>query len=663
MLRKMLLASFVAGAVFCVVSSDALGHGGTYRGPGDVQGPPDPGGPSTGGGGGPTTGGGGSGGPTTGGGGPQTPGGGPGGPGGGPGPGGGKGGPSTGGGGGLGKKSQRGEGFESWQFWWEYNKDRFVNVRERLAEAGNTATGTSGFLIGQGSKVAASNSTRPTADEVNTKIVPLLKSVLTEDDMDIVDSAVLSLGRIVQKDAAASCINELKTALTSKYNSVQQSTILALGVLGSKDAVPVLIDILNDTPNGRSALKVNGSVQDLHRAFAALALGYIGSPDTIPVLKDAVTKNGVEKKTIRGMAIVALGLFHDGKEEIVSFLMDQLKDEKMDEDTAGQIPVSLARLSAESSLPTLLKLATGRKTNARIEESSIIALGSLAQPKDKEVVDALLEKIKDGQNDQARHFSIMALADIAERALKDEKADQEANKAFAAGITKSLFNELSKAKQKAHEPWAGIALAIIARNYGPDSRERVEIQTKLDEKFEEEKNPSYQPAYAIALGICNSQISKQKILALMDDTKERGLKGFCAIALGLLKANDAKETIRKYVADDADPKFRLQVATSLGLLGDVGATDLLVQQFQNAKTLNVISSLARAIGLIGDSKAVAPLISLVSDKRATGLARGFGCVALGLLAEKSDLPWNAQISMGINYRTQISSLKEVLDIL
>jgi HEAT repeat protein len=657
MLRKMLFASCVAGALFCVVPDDALGHGGTYRGPGDVQGPPDPGGPSTGGGGGGPPTGGGGGGPTTGGGGgPTTPGGAP--PGGAP-PGAGGKGPTTGGAAVGGKKGPRAEGFESWQFWWEYNKDRFINVRERLAE-GNTTSGTGGFLTGGGKKSSASSSSRPSADEVNARIVPLLKSVLGEDDMDIVDSAVLALGRIVNKDSAAICLEELKTALGSKYNSVQQSTILAMGVLGSKDAVPTLIEILNDTADGRKLLKVNGKIQDLQRSFAALALGYIGSPDTIPVLKDAFVKADVAEKSIRGSVLVGLGLFNEGKEEIITVMMDLLKDEKLDEDVAGQIPVALGRLGAESALPTLLKLATGRKTNLRVEESSILALAQLAQPKDKEVVAALFEKIKDGQNDQARHFSIMALADITERALK---VDFEGNRAFAAEITKELLKEMTKAKQKQHEPWSGLALSVIGRNYAPDARERLEIAAKLDEKFTEERNPSYQPAYAVALGILNATTAAANIQAKMLDTNELNLKGFCAIALGMMKHAEAKDSLRKFVLDDRDPKFRLQVATALGLMGDVQATDLLVEAFRSAKTLNVISSLARAIGLIGDGKAIDPLEKLVADKGATGLSRGFGCVALGLLAEKSDLPWNARVSIGINYRTQISALREVLDIL
>src|SRR5690606_14307459 len=128
---RLFLAASALGGMF-LFAGDLSGHGGSYRGPGDTVPPGEGAGPGTGGptGGGPTTPG--PGGPTTPGpgGGPQTPGSGPGAPGTG---GGGPRGPVTAGGGG-GKKNRPGEGFEQWQFWWENNKDRYLDLRTRLGE-------------------------------------------------------------------------------------------------------------------------------------------------------------------------------------------------------------------------------------------------------------------------------------------------------------------------------------------------------------------------------------------------------------------------------------------------------------------------------------------------------------------------------------------------
>lgn len=652
MFRKLVCASLVTGAVGLFAADDVLAHGGIYRGPGDGVG---------GGGGQPGTGSGGGdpGNPP----GPSTPGPGPGpstpGPLGGPtGPIG----PANGGKGvitGVGAKKNRssGEGFDAWQYWWEYNKDRFIDIRARLADS-TAISGSGGFLNGQGRTDRATHSTRPDADEVANKIVPLLRSMLAQDDADIVDSAVLSLGRIVDKDQASLCLADLKSALGNTHSSVRQSALLSLGVLGSKEAIPWLAEVLNDTSEGRRLAGLSQQVPQFERAFAAIALGFIGSVDSIPLLKDAITKNTNSERDIRALAVVALGMFEEGKEQISPFLTDLLKDSKLDENIAAQIPVSLARLGAEASIPQLQKLADGRKTPRRVVESAILALAELSSITNDDVTTMLKGIVKDHENDQARHFAILALAEITARSVTDE-----ANEKRVTSITKFLVSEMRDAKRKAHEPWAGIGLAILGAKVDPASRLWTELVGNLTDKFEGETNPSYRGAYAIALGIMKATMAGPAIQEVLVKTREAGLRGYCAVSLGMMRHVDAKQTIRDLVLDDSDPKLRLQAATALGLLGDIEASDLLLRSLKKASTAIVISSLARAVGLIGDRSAIADLSKIVLDENASGLARGFGCVALGLLAEKSELPWNAGISIGINYRTEVPALREILDIL
>ena len=57
------------------------------------------------------------------------------------------------------------------------------------------------------------------------------------------------------------------------------------------------------------------------------------------------------------------------------------------------------------------------------------------------------------------------------------------------------------------------------------------------------------------------------------------------------------------------------------------------------------------------------LIVHLDDGKANALARAFSAVALGIIGEKTDLPWNAVISENFNYRAKVDALSEVLDIL
>ncbi|MBI4879288.1 MAG: HEAT repeat domain-containing protein [Planctomycetes bacterium] len=657
-MKRLILAAAVFGGLLFLASRDATGHGGVYRGPGDTVPPSEGAGPGTGGPstGGPTTPG--PTGPSTPGGGrgPVTPGAGPVAPGGG---GSGPRGPVTGSGMG-GKKNKPAEGFEQWQFWWENNKDRYLDLRKRLGE-GAVQSGSAGFLTGMGRKETASLSRRPTSEEVNQQILPLLRGVLGEGDPDIVDSAVLAIGRTVRADSAALVLQDIKGVLTNKSPTPQQAAILALGVLGSKDAVPWLVEIMNDTPQGRQLLGKSNAVQALPRAFAAIALGYIGSAETIKALQECIDKNDNNEIDLRSSAILSLGLFQEGKEEIVQYLVGLLKDKGMDRTTRAQIPITLGRLGepAAVALTQLRNEVRAKTTDIRMQESCVIALGQLAKPEDMEVLDTLFGMIEESENEQARHFAFIALSQIGGRAAKDPDAHAE----LLDKLNRFLMKELTSPKVKTHQPWASLALALLGREYSETSQNRAQVTSKILEAFEASNNPQYKSSFAISLGLLNATASGETIYKELLYTNEADLKGYLAVSLGMMRYTQSLETLRNLVLDNKDEKMRLQMATALGLMADVEAVGTLVEGLEGADVLGVISSMAKALGLIGDKTAIASLERLIKDGKAPGLARAFACVAVGLIGEKTELPWNEPLSSNANYRTVVPSLYEILDIL
>jgi len=70
-----------------------------------------------------------------------------------------------------------------------------------------------------------------------------------------------------------------------------------------------------------------------------------------------------------------------------------------------------------------------------------------------------------------------------------------------------------------------------------------------------------------------------------------------------------------------------------------------------------------ALGQVGDTRAIEPLRALLENTKNKDLARAFAVVALGIIGEKTPLPWNAQISANCNYGASTVALFEVLDIL
>ncbi|MFO0981504.1 MAG: hypothetical protein U1E76_07075 [Planctomycetota bacterium] len=187
---------------------------------------------------------------------------------------------------------------------------------------------------------------------------------------------------------------------------------------------------------------------------------------------------------------------------------------------------------------------------------------------------------------------------------------------------------------------------------------------KVRRAFEDTNNPSYKGAMAIGLGLMNASDAAPALMAELQDSNDQPLKGYLAVALGMMRhglaANTLRETIRQ---KGIDWRYRLQLARALGLMNDLGAVPTLIDELINAKTLSESSSIAQALGLIGDRDAINPLKAVLGNKALNGKQRGFAAVALGLLAEKTELPWNTAISVGLNYRAKTAAVAEILDIL
>ena len=75
-------------------------------------------------------------------------------------------------------------------------------------------------------------------------------------------------------------------------------------------------------------------------------------------------------------------------------------------------------------------------------------------------------------------------------------------------------------------------------------------------------------------------------------------------------------------------------------MGDVDALPALIRYLESSETLAETASAAQAVGLVGDRSAVKPLLDILGNKSKQPLQRGFAEIALGILAEKSSLPWN-----------------------
>ena len=211
-------------------------HGGQYRGPGDIV-PPGggggtgrPSGPTTGGPTGPSTGRpagpstGGPAGPATGG--PSNPGGrGPGGP-------------ITGG-----RGRQMGLDLTQWSFWWEFNKDPFIRLRDAIHKNA-PQTGSDDFYLGSTRKNSQDNMAPTKEDKINI-LATLRRAMKSTNNKDIISSCMVAMAKVGMDHPEFKLKDVFKPYLKSKNQEVRETAALALGIAAQteSDELDILIQL------------------------------------------------------------------------------------------------------------------------------------------------------------------------------------------------------------------------------------------------------------------------------------------------------------------------------------------------------------------------------------------------------------------------------------
>lgn len=266
-MKKLLVSIFA----LLILSSTVLAHGGQYRGPGDIV---------------PPGGGGGGRGPV----GPTTPGG-PGGPAG-PGwpgpttPGAGPAGPTAPGGGGPVTPGGRGgiqlpDDLGKWQFWWEFNKDRYIKLRESVL-SGEVKTGSDEFFLGSTKSESSRDILRPSEEDIQERILPALKKALdSKGSRDIISSCMVAMAKVGKDHKDFKLYDSFAPHLKSKDQEIRETAALCMGLAGIKteQTISTLEDLIRDNATGRK-LCDRAEVDDRTRSFATYALGLLVSRNT-----------------------------------------------------------------------------------------------------------------------------------------------------------------------------------------------------------------------------------------------------------------------------------------------------------------------------------------------------------------------------------------------
>ena len=692
-MKNFLISGLACAGLILATPGSALAHGGTYRGPGDVV-PPNPGGgggrtpgpsgPSTPGPGGPSTPG-----PA----GPSTPGpsgpatGGPAGPGGG-------GGPRTGG-------IELEPDLTRWEFWWEFNKDPFINLKQAI-HAGGVTTSSDIFFMGAGKQDVAKDTRKPSESQILDEILPALNRALeSTDQRDITSSCLVAMAKIGKTTDEIDVLEICKKRLTSADQEIRETAALALGISQLTEAVPDLVALTTDSAEGRK-LVARGSVDNRTRSFAAYGLGLVSwatsdvdvKQKSLDALRTILEDKSINDRNVRVAAINGISLLRpdaaDPKgAELLDACLTALNDYWAQNLGAGEqliqahVPPAIAKLydgvDLEANQPLAERLAkfkeewidvlTGRskKQNITIIQSSVVALGRTTMPNEsakdatskaeRQVSETLQRYYDSGKDQQARYFSLVALGQIG----------GDLNRKF-------LLEALAKGSKAIEKPWAALSLGVLAHYKYENEGRNIERDDSLGQillrELRDQKTPGVLSALSIALGLVRYTDAADTMRTLLADKQNvDDLAGYICIGLALMNDAEAMPQIRTLVEASVRRAERLQqAAIALGKLGDKEAAVLLVRLMtEDDQNLAKMSAIASALGFIGDRRTVEPLIKMLFDEGLTNLSRAFAAVALGGVADKELLPWNSKIGTNMNYRAAVETLTNgqtgILDIL
>ncbi|GJM20740.1 MAG: hypothetical protein DHS20C15_06550 [Planctomycetota bacterium] len=549
-------------------------------------------------------------------------------------------------------------GLERWEFWWQSRRDRFLHLRRRL-DRGRAAPGSPGFLTARrGPAAGASEDLGP--KRVSEELLPaLLKLADDAHDSDIIDSSLVAMARSAGPDEQDAVRAALARLLPHPQRTVSAAAALSLGILGGEASRDALIPVLLNDSAGRQAVG-SGSVDWFVRSFAALGLGLVGDHESGQALLDLLATLPDSERDLKASVLAALGLSEPGPRLLyrsLGELRPLLLDADLDPVLRSYVPTSLAKACGRLALPELTRVLLDDATPNAVLQSTVIALGLVARLDDAEVAEAMRDTIVSQRDEPTRHFALIALAEMGARDV-----ERRAGAGAHAALVEQLHREVAgKGRDRGHRSWGALASAIYADAH---TAARSELIESVREAFDDERDPSFRGAQALALGLMDDTHSGETILEALEKSQQDEFVGHASMALGLLRHTPAFHELSSLCADPRlQPDARLQVAMGLGLLARDDVLPVLLESLAGANSLDVLEGTANALGLVGDGRALGQLVELANDPQEPSLPRAFACVALGLLGERSELPFHVALREYNNYGAQVPAIAEMLRIL
>jgi len=584
---------------------------------------------------------------------------------------------------------QLGDDLSKWQYWWEFNKDPFINLKDAL-HAPEVNSGSDEYFIGAYRRPVSVDMVKPSEKDIQEIILPTLRRAMkTSSNRDILSSCLIALAKIGRDQRGFEILPLFTQNLGKHDQEIRETAALAMGIAGLPNAHQTLAALALDQAAGRRMVP-GSEVSVRTRSFAIYGLGLLANrsgkldfkrrifEELSTLLRDKRVRNrNLQVAAIHAISILNLRGDNPGPKQ-QQLTKDALATlERFYDVKAGRghdlikchVLPAAAKLLGRGDSPThehfkgrfLDALTSTKKRGNDIYRSAAIALGKMALPEEESKSDgryaaALLAYFQGGRDQQARFFSLMALGHIGGNANRNR-----------------LRTVLRKGRKSLDRPWAALSLGVLrhfAQLGNPNARPDTAVGEELLAQFHKIKDPQARAALAVALGLSRYQTAAPVLQAALKKHARNGeFAGYLCMGLALMDHKGSRTQIHDVVRNAIRrPRLLQQAAVSLGKLGDRSVTQTLLEKMATKEpNLAKLSAIATALGFIGDRRTIRPLRKMLFNDDLTPLSRAFAAVALGGVADKESLPWRTKLSRDMNYRAAVETLTQsgtgVLDIL
>jgi len=346
-------------------------------------------------------------------------------------------------------------------------------------------------------------------------------------------------------------------------------------------------------------------------------------------------------------------------------------------DVRSASAIALGKLGQNTSTVREKLLGALRDSNAEVQESAALALGMISAV---ETTNDLANIIKEKRNDKRlRAFASVALGlmenagnlSVLQGVLNsaDTKDEVKAGTILGIGLLgdeRGAHQLLSILLANEEEELQALAITALAKcgkteiSTGGGRRARTINVIEMFEKKLVTKETPTQVRRAIALALATMGKKETSIRALeqayqMD--RDKGVKGFALLGLSQLSAKlpvgDAdkvavREFMRRAVQKESDVVVKGFAVLSVGLSRDVEAGDLLMELFNSNEDPDVRAAAAIGLGIIKHQKAIPYLAQEITKPRDGGDARGYSCVALGMIQDVASADYLMAVLKDVN---------------